>query len=137
MVSISGVLSGSRWNSLKAQRRSPSGSRDMNLCVERGQRNAHVGRMRRDAGVAGAKDRMTAVDAADRRAAAARLALVAGRRRVIEIGAARPLQQIAAGGGHVAQLLRGAGEDGAGEQRIALLDQRVVGEVANSAPARR
>ena len=66
----------------------------------------------------------------DRRAAGARLALVARRGRVVEVGAARPLQQVAAGGGHVAQLRRRAGEDRAGEQRIARLDLRVIGEIA-------
>ena len=38
--------------------------------VERSQRHAHVGRMRGDAGFAGAEDGVDAVDAADRRAAA-------------------------------------------------------------------
>ena len=70
-----------------------------------------------------------AVDAVDGRAAAAGLALVAGRRRVVEVEAARPLQQVAAGRRHVAQLLRGAGQDRARQQRIALLDQRMIGEV--------
>ena len=69
--------------------------------------------MRRDAGLAGAEDRVHAVEALDGRAAAAGLALVAGRRGVIEVGAARALQQVAAGRRHVAQLLRGAGQDGA------------------------
>ena len=64
-----------------------------------------------------------------RGAAAARLALIAGRRGVVEVRAARALQEIAAGRGHVAQLRRSAGEDRARQQRIALGDQRVVGEV--------
>ena len=59
----------------------------------------------------------------------ARLAFVAGRRRVVEISAARALQEIAARRRHVAQLLRGAGQNGAGQHRIALLDQRVIGEI--------
>ena len=70
-----------------------------------------------------------AVEAVDGRAAAAGLALVAGRRDVVEIEAARALQEVAAGRRHVAQLLRRAGQDRARQQRIALLDQRVVGEV--------
>jgi hypothetical protein len=40
------------------------------------------------------------------------------------------VQQVAAGRGHVAQLLRGTGEDRAAEQRIARLDLRVIGEIA-------
>ena len=103
--------------------------RHMDLGVERGQRDAHVGRMRRDAGLARAEDRVHAVEAVDRRAAAARLAFVAGRRGVVEVIAARPLQEVAAGRRHVAQLLRSAREDRAREQRIALLDQRMIGEV--------
>ena len=58
-----------------------------------------------------------------------RLAFVAGRRDVVEIGAARALQEIAAGGRHVAQLLRGAGQQRARQHRIAPLHQRVIGEI--------
>ena len=101
----------------------------MHLGLERGEGHAHVGRMRRDAGVARAEDRVHAVEALDGGAAAAGLAFVAGRRGVIEIGAARALQEIAAGRRHVAQLLRRACQDRACEQRIALLDQRVIGEI--------
>ena len=54
---------------------------DMDLCLEHGQRHAHVGRMHRDAGVARAEDRVHPVETANGRAAAARLAFVAGRRR--------------------------------------------------------
>ncbi len=98
--------------------------------VESGKRNTHVGGMRRDAVFAGAEDRVHAVDAVDRRAAAAWLAFVARRARVVEVEAARSLQQVAAGRRHVAQLRRSAGEDGAGEQRIARLDLRVPGKIA-------
>ena len=109
--------------------RSPAGPGDMDLGVERGERHAHVGRMRGDAGFARAEDGVHAVEPGDRGAAAAGLALVAGRRGVVEVIAAGALQQVAAGRGHVAQLRRGAGEDRAGQQRIALGDQRVIGEV--------
>ena len=98
--------------------------------VERGERDAHVGGMRRNAMLARAQDRVHAVDAVDRGAAGARLALVARRGGVVEVQAARALQQIAAVGRHVAQLRRRAGEDRIGEQRIARLDLRVVGDVA-------
>jgi hypothetical protein len=70
-----------------------------------------------------------AVDARNRRAAAPRLALVARHRGVVEIEAACPLQQIAAGRRHVAQLLRGAREDRARQQRIAAFHDRVIGKV--------
>ena len=86
--------------------------------------------MRRDTGLAGAEDCVHPIETLDRRTTATGFALVARRRGVIEIIAARPLQQVAAGRGHVAQLLRGARQDRAGQQRIALLNQRVTGEIA-------
>ena len=96
---------------------------------ERSQGNTHVGRVRGDAVFARAEDRVHAVDAVDRRAAAARRALVARCARIVEVQAARSLQQVAAGRGHVAQLRRRSRENGAGEQRIARLDPRVPGEI--------
>ena len=113
----------------KRHRALAAGPRDMNLGVQRRKRHAHVGRMRRNAVLAGTEDGVHAVEPVARGAAAAGLALIAGRRRVVEVIAARALQKIAAGRCHVAQLLRCAGEDRAGEQRIALCDQRVIGEV--------
>ena len=95
-----------------------------------GERHAHVGGMRGDAVLARPQDRVHAVDPLDRRAAAARFALVARRGRIVKIEAARPLEEIASGGRHVAQLLRGPGENRAAEQWIAGLDARVVGEIA-------
>src|SRR5258707_15774282 len=72
------------------------------------------------------EDRVDPVDAVDGGAAAAGFALVAGRRAVIKIEAARPLQQVAAGRGHIAQLLRGAGQDRTRQYWIAPFDQRVI-----------
>ena len=69
------------------------------------------------------------VEAADGGTAAAWLAFVAGRRRIIEIGAAGALQQVAAGRRHIAQLLRGAGQDGARQQRVARFELWVIGEI--------
>ena len=72
--------------------------------VERGQRDAHVGRMRRDAVLAPAEHGVNAVVAVYRAAADPGLALVARRRGVAEVVAPRPLQQIAARRRHVADL---------------------------------
>ena len=105
------------------------GTGDMHLGIQRRQRHAHIGRMGRNARFAGAEDRVHAVEPVAGGTAAAGLALIARRRRVVEIGATRALQKIAAGRGHVAQLLRGAGKDCARKQRIALRDQRVIGEI--------
>jgi len=77
---------------------------------ERHQRHRHVRWMRGDAGVASAQDRVDPVDSTDRGTTRARVALVACGRRVIEVRAARTLQQIAANGRLVSQLTRCAGE---------------------------
>ncbi len=98
--------------------------------VECGKGHAHVGRMGGDAGFARAQDCVDAVEAADGGTAAAGLALVARRRRVIEIVATGPLEQIAACGRRIAQLGRCTGQDGAGQQREILLDALVVGHRA-------
>ena len=102
----------------------------MDLRLQHRQRDAHVRGVSGDAMLARPEDRVHAVDAVDRRTAATRLALIARCDRVVEVQAARALQEIAPGRGHVAQLLRGPGEDRAGEQRIARLDLRVIGEIA-------
>src|SRR5262245_47403217 len=84
------------------------GAEHIDLGVEGGKRNRPVARIDRDAGLAPAEQGMAAVDAADCRAPAPGLALVAGKGLAeTEIGAARALQKIAADCRHVAQLLRG------------------------------
>src|SRR3954463_5553749 len=99
------------------------------LCFQRRESDAHIGRMRRDAAFAGAQNRVDAVVSVTCEAAASRKALVTETRGVIEIIATGALHQIAAAARHIAQLLRRTGEYGAGEQRIAPLDQRVVCEL--------
>ena len=101
----------------------------VNLRLQHGQRDAHVRRMHRDAGFARAEDGVHAVEAADGRAARAGLAFVAGRRNVVEVGAARALQEVAADRRHVAQLLRGAGQQRARQHRIAPLHHWVIGKI--------
>jgi hypothetical protein len=107
-----------------------AGSAHVDGRVERRERDAHVGRMRGDAVRTRAEDSVLPVHAMDRRTAAAGRAFVARRRGVVEIPAARPLQQVAAGRGHVAQLLRSARQDRARQQRVAALDHRVVRKIA-------
>jgi hypothetical protein len=97
--------------------------------LQGGQRDAHVGGMGGDAVLARPEDRVDAGHPADRRAAGAGLALVAGRGRVVEIIAAGPLEQVAARGGRVAQLRRGAGQDGVAQERVAVRDAVVVGDL--------
>ena len=102
----------------------------MNDSLESRERHAHVGWMHGDAGLAPADDRIHAVKSVDRAAAGTRLALIAGGVRVVEIEAAGPLQEIAAGRGHVAELRRRAGKNRARQHRIALRDAFVISEVA-------
>src|SRR5436190_21719293 len=67
--------------------------------VERGERNRHVRRMNRDAALASTEDRMHAIVSFARSAPRAGRALVAFRERgVVEVMAARALQQIPAHG---------------------------------------
>ena len=82
-----------------------------------------------DAGVAGAEDGMHAVDAADGGAAGAGIALVAVRGRVVEVGAAGALQQVAADGRLVAQLAGGAGDERLGEDGVAGAHAEIGGDV--------
>src|SRR5207247_8698823 len=64
--------------------------------LKRGERDAHIRGVRRDARGARAKDRVHTIDPIDGGAAASWLALVARRCGVIKIVAARALQEIAA-----------------------------------------
>ena len=54
-----------------------TGTRDVDLRLQRGKRHTHVGRVHGDAGIAGAEDRVPAVQAVDRGAAGARRVLQA------------------------------------------------------------
>src|ERR1700704_465280 len=66
--------------------------------IERAHGHRHIAWMARDAGVAHPHYRMWAAEPANRRAAAAGVALIAGLVGVIEIGAACALKQVARGG---------------------------------------
>src|SRR5262249_4115814 len=78
---------------------------------------------------------VAAVVAVQRRAAGARVALVAGRRAVAKVRATRPLEEGPADGGHGAQLPRGAGQERLGEERISARYRAAVG--ASHVPQRR
>ena len=96
---------------------------------EGGHRDAHIRRVGGDALAAGPQNGMDAVVAVHRRAARPRLALVAGRRRVPEVVAARPLQDIPAGRRHVAELGDGPLQNRLGQHRVVLDDGGVVRQV--------
>src|SRR5260370_36065368 len=87
------------------------------------------GRVSRDAVLAGAEDGMNAIEAGERRAAGAWIALVAGFCDVIKIVTARSLQQIAAGGGLVSQLGARACQQCAAQDAVALPHAAVGREI--------
>src|ERR1700741_1920522 len=104
--------------------------------VERNQRNAEIGRMRRDAVLAPAQYGMKPVVAAVGIAAGAGIAFVAGACRIVKVRAARSLQEIAADG-------CGVGSPGGGTRQKRLGDRRktprqigIMGEIgiANERP---
>src|SRR5882757_6973728 len=82
----------------------------LNLCIECAHGNGHIRWMGRDARLAPAQDCMDAVEACERRTAGPGYTLVAGFCDVVEVVAARPLQQIAGRRRLVAQLAARAGE---------------------------
>src|SRR5258707_3555330 len=86
-----------------------SGASDMDGGVECGKGDVHVARVGGYALAACSKDGVVAVEALDGSAAAAWSALVAcGKGGVHEVVAASALQEVAAGGGHVAELRGGS-----------------------------
>ena len=128
-VSRSGWSPGSRWNSTTGHRARAARAHEVDVGIERGERDRHVRRMRRDAGLRGAEDREVAVLSFARRAPAARHALVARLADVLEVVAARALQEVAADRREVAKLPRGSLEERGREQRIALAHERIGGQL--------
>ena len=76
----------------------------MNGRFQRRHGHVHVGRIGGDAVFAGPENGQPAIRAVDRRTTRAGLALVARHRRIAEIHAARPLQQIPRSRRHVSKL---------------------------------
>src|SRR6478752_2749414 len=87
--------------------------------VERNQRNAEIGRMRRDAVLAPAQYGMKPVVAAVGVAAGAGIAFVAGACGIVKVRAARSLQEVAADGCGIAKLRGGARQKRLGDRRKA------------------
>src|SRR5260221_3492884 len=98
--------------------------------VEGGQCDGHVRRMRRDARLRCAQDGQGAVIASARGTATARHALIAWLGDILEVDAARALQQIPPGRRQVAQLARGSREQRLGKYGIALANRAISSEVA-------
>ncbi|OSY50702.1 hypothetical protein BG846_03678 [Streptomyces fradiae ATCC 10745 = DSM 40063] len=102
----------------------------LDVGVEGGEGDGEVRGVGGDAPGGVAEDGVVAVDAVAGAAAAAGGALAAGLGEVLEVGAAGALEEVAAGGGRVAELGGGAGEQGAGDGGVAGPYQGVRGEVA-------
>jgi hypothetical protein len=129
-VSICGVSPGRRWNSAIGIRRvSAVRLHGLDRRVERPHGNRHVGRVCRDAVFACTDHREPAGDAAERRAAGPGLALIAGLGGVVEVGAARALQEIAGGRRLVAELAGRAGERRPREHAVVAPHPPVRGQV--------
>ena len=109
---------------------------DLDNGVERDQRDAEIGRMRRDAALAPAQYGMKPVVAAVGVAAGAGIAFVAGARGIVKIRAARSLQEVAADGRGIAKLRGGAGQKRLGDRRKAPREIAIMGEIgiANQRP---
>ena len=97
--------------------------------VQRAHGHRHVARVCGDAGLARSDHRVLPVDAANGGAAAARLAFVALLVGVVEVGAAGALKQIARRRRLVAELPRGAREQGPREQAIIAPHALIRGEI--------
>src|SRR5579864_8308519 len=98
--------------------------------VEGGQRDGHVRWMRRDTPLRCTEDGQVAVMALARGTATARHALIARLRDILEVDAARTLQQVSAGRRQVAQLARGAREQRLREHRVARAYRAISSEFA-------
>jgi hypothetical protein len=105
------------------------GAHRFNAGVEQLHGHRHVARVGCYAGLALADDRVAACIAADGRAAAARIAFVAGLVGIVEIRAAGALQQVAGSGRLVAQLGRGACHESARKHRVVAPYPHVGGQI--------
>ncbi len=105
-VSRCGVSPGSRKNSPMGMLPSSFDAVNVDRRFKSHHRHVHIRGIGGDAMFARPQDRQRAIGAGDCRATRARLALIAGQKRIAEIDAAGALQKIAGRRGHVAQLGR-------------------------------
>ena len=107
----------------------PRSAFDLDDGVERDQRYAEIGRVGRDAALAPPQYGVKPVVAAAGVAARTGIALIAGAGDVVEVSAARPLQEIAADRGGVAKLRGRSGQKRLGDRRKASGKIPIVSEV--------
>jgi hypothetical protein len=101
-------------------------------CVQREQRHRQVGRVRGNAVLDGAEDRMHAMLAIPCRAPGSWFSLIAGAAGIAEVSAAGPLKQVPTNRGHITQLRRGAREKRLRDHRIRGRNRRVSRHVAHA-----
>nr|GEU28231.1 hypothetical protein [Tanacetum cinerariifolium] len=106
-----------------------AGAHGFHRGVQHAHGHGHVARMGGDARAARTDHRVLAIDATNGRASGARRALVARLVRVVEIRAARALQQVAGRGGLVAQLARCTGQQCARQHAVIAAHARVGRQV--------
>lgn len=106
------------------------GAVQLDAGVQRGERDGHVRGVGGDAVRGVPEHRVVPVHALTGAATTAGRPLVAGFGDVLEVGAAGALEQVATRGGRVAQLARGAREQGLGEDGITGADGRMGREIA-------
>ena len=128
-LSRSGASPGRRWKFSSGHFAAPALPSISTMASKRDKGHAEIRGVRRDAGLAPAEHRMLSGVAAARLAAGARLAFVAGAGDVVEIGASRALQKIAADRRGVAKLRRGAGKQRFGDRRKASREGWVMREI--------
>ncbi len=104
-------------------------SLDLDHRIQGDKRHAEVGGMDGDAMLAPAEHGVETILALERITPRARNAPVTGARRILEIGAAGSLHQVAADRGGVAKLRRRAGEQGFGDRRKGPQEALVVSKV--------
>src|SRR4029077_6316734 len=96
------------------------------------ERNGDVGWMRGDAALTDAENGVAAIQAFERRAAGARLALIARGDAVAEVRATNALAQIPTHRGHVPKLLGGAEKECFGDSGEPFFDDRGLCNVAHT-----
>ena len=97
--------------------------------VEDAHGDGHVAGVGGDAGSADADDGVLAAETVECGAAGAGGAFVAWLVGIVKVGAAGALEEIACGGGHVAELAAGSGDEGAGEDGVVAADAVMGSEV--------
>ena len=117
----------------KRNRARAFGALHLHNSIKGRERHIHIARIRRDALLALAKNRVDAIKPIQRAATATGLPFVALRkRRIVEVVTAGSLQEIAASCRKIPQLRAGTSQQRLTERRISLDDQRMLSDIGIS-----